>query len=354
MKKASLKVSILFLLSIILIQGCIKEDHFGKSSFKEIISFTLPLQLGTTQINNDSLTIRIRVSDEADLSGLAPTKVAISNFASLEPPADAEQDFTKPVLYTVRAEDGSEAVYKVFVTADVPLIQIPNSGFEQWYMTNNGYLQIGLHPGDTVWATSNAGVNTFGKVNVFPELINGSDTISVLETLDMGLLAQLVGQGIGAGSLFTGTFVLNLQNPVMSARMGTPFIGRPDSFSVNYKYIPGAEMMNGFGDVLPGADSVDIVVLLEDRSSQPVKRVATAWHRSPEHISEWTSLKLKLEYGPLASPKPYEIPVSPVVWGSGLEKPTHISVIFSSSARGNLFEGAPGSKLYVNDFKLFY
>jgi hypothetical protein len=83
MKNKSLKVSVLFILSIILIQGCIKEDHFGKSSFKEIISFTLPLQLGATQINNDSLVIRIRVSDEADLSGLAPTKVAISNFASL-------------------------------------------------------------------------------------------------------------------------------------------------------------------------------------------------------------------------------------------------------------------------------
>lgn len=354
MKNESLKVSVLFLLSIILIQGCIKEDHFGKSSFKEIISFTLPLQLGTTQINNDSLIIRIRVSDEADLSGLAPVKVAISNFATLEPPADAEQDFTQPVLYTVRAEDGSEAVYTVFVTTDAPLVQVPNSGFEHWYMTNSGYLQIGLRPDDTVWATSNAGVNTFGKINVFPELINDTDTVAVLETLDMGFLAQLVGQGIGAGSLFTGTFVLNLQNPVLSARMGTSFIGRPDSFSVNYRYFPGAEMMNGFGNVLPGSDSLDIVVLLEDRNSQPVKRVATAWHRSPEPVTEWTTLKLQLEYGPLPSPKPYEIPVSPVIWGSGQEKPTHISVIFSSSARGNLFEGAPGSKLYINDFRLFY
>jgi hypothetical protein len=43
-----------------------------------------------------------------------------------------------------------------------------------------------------------------------------------------------------------------------------------------------------------------------------------------------------------------------IIWGTGEEEPTHITVIFSSSARGDFFEGAPGSVLLLNDFRLHY
>jgi hypothetical protein len=44
----------------------------------------------------------------------------------------------------------------------------------------------------------------------------------------------------------------------------------------------------------------------------------------------------------------------PVVYGTGNEKPTHITVVFASSHRGDYFEGAPGSELYIDDLVLKY
>ncbi|MBN2611019.1 MAG: PCMD domain-containing protein [Bacteroidales bacterium] len=346
------KLTILSLLTVIVSSSCIKEDYFGKSSLNKILSFTLPQQLGASQINHDSLLIRVTVSEEIDITAIAPTVLTISNFAAISPGKDQVRDFSEPVVYTVIAEDGSAAGYTIYVETDAPEIQLPNSGFDQWYITNSDYYQIGAGPTDTIWCTGNEGVVTLGDANTLPILVN-NDTVAQLTTLQLGALAQLVGQGMAAGSLFTGTFELNIANPPESPQFGTPFIARPNSFSVNFRYIPGDEMTNGFGDPIAGKDSLDMAVLLEDRSSLPWKRVATAWYRTDEATPEWTELKLPLIYGQLSDPAYYEIPANGV-WGTGDEKPTHISVIFSSSARGAFFEGAPGSELLLNDFRLYY
>lgn len=113
-------------------------------------------------------------------------------------------------------------------------------------------------------------------------------------------------------------------------------------------------MINGSGQAIPGKDSADICVILEDRSSGIVKRLATAWFRTAQTVPDWTLLKQKLIYGTLPTPKPHELPKPPAVWGTGLETPTHIVVIFSSSARGDFYEGAPGSLLFVDEFRLYY
>lgn len=339
-------------IAALLFTSCVKEDYFGKSGLKKIISFTLPDQLGSTYINHDSLIIRIVVSEEANIKALKPQALTISNFAGISPGKGQEMDFSVPVVYTVTAEDGSIAQYKVFTTTDAPRIQLPNSGFNQWYTTTSGYMQIGAGPGDTIWCTGNEGVITMGSANTIPLKIN-NDTVARLETIKLGALALLVGQGVAAGSMFTGTFKLNISNPAESPRFGTPFIARPDSFCVRFRYIPGEQMINGFGTFIPGKDSVEIAVLLEDRSATPWKRVATAWYRTDQATPDWSLLQLPLFYGQPVNPPNYQVPAKGI-WGTGDEKPTHISVIFSSSARGAVFQGAPGSELLINDFRLIY
>jgi hypothetical protein len=347
------KLTRLSLFIIIALSSCIKEDYFGKSPFNKIISFTLPQQLGASQIDHDSLFIRITVSDEADITAMAPASLTISNFAGINPSINQVRDFSEPVDYKVTAENGESKNYTVYVETNAPEIQIPNSGFDQWYITNQDYYQIGTGPSDEIWCTGNEGVVTLGDANTLP-LVVDNDTVAQLTTLSLGFLGQLVGQGIAAGSLFTGTFELNIANPPESPIFGTPFIARPNSFSVDYKYSPGEQMMNGSGDPIPGNDSLDIAVLLEDRSSQPWKRVATAWYRSDQGTPDWTTLELPLYYGEITDPTHYEIPKNDIIWGTGEEEPTHITVIFSSSARGDFFEGAPGSVLLLNDFRLHY
>ena len=41
------------LLMLISVSGCIKEDHFGKSAYHEILQFALPLQLNATVIDQE-------------------------------------------------------------------------------------------------------------------------------------------------------------------------------------------------------------------------------------------------------------------------------------------------------------
>jgi hypothetical protein len=167
--------------------------------------------------------------------------------------------------------------------------------------------------------------------------------------------------------MFTGFFKLNLSNPVASAKFGVSYSARPVAFSVKYKYSPGPLVKNGKLQPIESArDSCDIGIILTDRSSEPYKQVAIAWFRSGQNITEWATLQTDFKYGPISSPKPYERPkdvyilengnerLVPVVFGTGNEKPTHISVVFASSHRGDFFEGAPGSELYIDDLQMIY
>jgi hypothetical protein len=118
---------------------------------------------------------------------------------------------------------------------------------------------------------------------------------------------------------------------------------------------------------LPNAkDSCDISIVLTDRSAEPYKQVAVAWFRGGENVTEWKTITMNFKYGAITSPASYERPkdvyildngkerLVPVVYGTGNEKPTHISVVFASSHRGDFFEGAPGSELFVDDLELIY
>ena len=176
-----------------------------------------------------------------------------------------------------------------------------------------------------------------------------------METLDMGVLAGLTGQRVAAGSLFTGYFELNLGDPESSAHFGTAFSSRPSGFSVDYAYIPGETYMDGKGNVLDEADMCDIYLLLEDRSGEEVKRIATGWFRSAEEKSDaFERISVDLVYGELPVDTPdYQKPENGL-YGGPEDEVTHISFICTSSYLGNKFKGAIGSILVVDNLELSY
>jgi len=87
-----------------------------KSSEKQVIRFVFtslnPPVIAV--IDEGKRTITATVPASANLSALAPT-IAISTKATISPASGVAQDFTKPVNYTVTAEDGSKQVYEVKV-----------------------------------------------------------------------------------------------------------------------------------------------------------------------------------------------------------------------------------------------
>lgn len=311
-------------------------------------------QVGNSQINQDSRTISVTVSAVANVNSLKAIEITTSTFAKVSPAVGEAQDFTLPVAYAVVAEDGSSVEYTVTVKQEGSEPQLDNASFDTWFTTPKGYQEPGLDA-NSIWATGNAGTVTLRNPNVTPLAINGSDFAAKLITLDLGNLAGSIGQRMAAGSLFTGKFQLDITNPLNSTKFGIPFSARPKKFSVKYAYSPGAPYLNKNGQTLAKNDSCDVYLLLENREGPEVKRIATGWFRSGEEkIDQFYTITVDLMYGTLGANVPaYQKPVNGL-YGASNEKVTHLTVVFSSSYNGALFEGGTNSTLVVNDLKLIY
>ncbi|MCU0377113.1 MAG: PCMD domain-containing protein [Bacteroidales bacterium] len=348
--------------------SCISEYHFGKYDQAKILSLSVENQVGSINIDHEALMITLLIDESADIQNLKINTLEVSSFASVIPAQGDIVDFSNPVSFTVVAENGNSQVYTVIAKRSQAEIQLNNANFQDWYEVTSGskkYYEPGKSKEETLWGTGNPGVVTLGAPNVNPSG-SAENVFALLKTVELAL-GKLLGQGIGAGSMFTGFFKLNLSNPISSAKFGVPYSARPNAFSIKYKYSPGPIVKDGKLNILPNAkDSCDIGIILTDRSSEPYKQVAVAWFRSGENITEWKTITLDFKYGAISSPASYERPkdvyildngkerLVPVVYGTGNEKPTHISVVFASSHRGDFFEGAPGSELYVDDLELIY
>jgi hypothetical protein len=343
-----------FVVVLLIASGCVREDFFGKSSLKQILYFSVSGQSGSTSILQDSLIIRLTVGAATDISKLRPDSVALSSYATLEPGISQFRDFTTPKQYRVIAEDGSTDIYTVYVTKEGANPQLENAGLDDWYMpTGKNYQEPGASA-STIWATGNAGVVTISSANVTPVDITSGDKGAQLVTRDLGSLGQLVNQRMGAGSIFTGTFVLDIANPLNSTKFGVPFTARPKSFTISYSYVPGTPYRNNKGVELAKTDSCDIYLLLENRGSGTNKRVATGWFRSSENVATMKDITVPLVYGPLPGNSPaYTFPANGQ-FGTASDNVTHLSFVAASSASGALFEGGTGSKLIINNLRLNY
>jgi hypothetical protein len=343
-----------FIVVLLIASGCVREDFFGKSSLKQIRYFSVSGQSGSTSILQDSLVIRLTVGSATDISKLRPDSVALSNYATLDPGISQYRDFSTPQQYRVIAEDGSMAVYTVYVAKEGANPQLENAGLDDWYTpAGKNYLEPGASA-STIWASGNAGVVTINQANVTPFDVAPGDKGAMLVTRDLGNLGQLVSQRMGAGSIFTGSFVLDIANPLNSTRFGIPFSARPKSFSISYSYQPGTPYRNNKGVVLNKVDSCDIYLLLENRETSNTRRIATAWFRSSDAVNNLTNITIPLVYGSLPANAPaYAIP-SNGLYGTASDKITHLTFVAASSAAGALFEGGTNSTLRINDLRLNY
>ena len=352
-----MKKRLYYFLSISLLAfqfACIPEDKFGLSGFKEIKAFEIPGQAGGTTINQADRTIVVPFGEEADLTALAPSRIELSNMARVEPEVGELQDFRNPVIYAVTAEDGSQALWEVTVVKAEPEPQLPNSDFDQWYDAG-GYMQPGESADNTIWDTANKALALVGRSNTFPEDLGGGDLAVRMESQAAPLIVRMA-----AATLYTGSFTdgfPSATDPRSNIDFGTPFAGRPAAFRVDYRYLPGEEYLDADGNPLPGGDQADLYVLLEKRDGEQVARIGTGWYRSDERVEDWTTLEVPIKYGELTASDPefeYANIRAGESWADPDERPTHITVVFSSSALGDFFTGAIGSELWVNDFELMY
>ena len=84
------------------------------SSEKDIQAFTLLSPVVSGIVNTNTATVLISLPNGTAVTTLQPL-IPASDKATVSPASGVPQDFTSPVVYTVRAEDGSTKQYSVTV-----------------------------------------------------------------------------------------------------------------------------------------------------------------------------------------------------------------------------------------------
>lgn len=337
---------------------CVDEDHFGTSDYAIILNIELSSQSGTAQIFNEKDSVFVEVANGTDLSKIILKKLEISPFATASVDVENTLDFSQGNQFVnITSESGLTRTWQIQVYEVGSEPQIENSDFNIWY-DQGSYLDLGLDDASSSWATSNPGVIFGGMAPNVERIEVGEDDYAAKLITRFTFMGSLVRKPIAAGSVFVGDFMedeINIGDPQAALNMGIPFTATPTSFSVEYQYSPGEKNIDANQNELDFSDTGDIYVLLERREADEVKRVATAWYRIEEKSSVMENTMVNFIYGELPSGTPtYILPQDDETYATEGESPTHIKVVFSSSAYGDLFQGAEGSTLIIDNFKLIY
>lgn len=255
--------------------------------------------------------------------------------------------------YEARAYSGTDITSTVEFTTD-PEAQLPNSGFDNWWLENNKVWNPWAEGGTQFWDTGNKGASTLGTSNSMPT----SDTPS-----GMGLCAELKTEfkGIGsigkiaAGNIFAGVYLrTDGTNGVLN--FGREFSQRPTHLTATFKY--NSEPISHVGTDPDYAswkgrpDSCQIFIALADWPSpleirtNPKNRqlfnpadpgiIAYAQTTIGHDVTQWAKLDLELNYR------------------STSRRPRYIVVVCTASKYGDYFVGGSGSLLIIDDLNLEY
>lgn len=212
------------------------------------------------------------------------------------------------------------------------------------------------------WSSGNQGYNLTGMASTaldYPtvQASNGvSRYCAKLETKSTGSLGAMVGMYIAAGNLFIGSFnIESLADAARNTKLGYPFYQIPKELKGYYKYKRGENFQEGNKIISDRMDYCDIygilyetddkVQLLDGTNSLTSDHLVLMARTNPENYAEtdeWTPFSLTFE------------PVNgkSVDLTKLKEGKYKLSIVFSSSVEGGIFNGAIGSTLYIDEVEL--
>ena len=344
----------------------LQNDALPKSSEKEVVDFisgtpSTGFQFSEKYIEPLKRQITLMVSERPSSSSLilAP-RITVSPNARLLGIVSGVQislSFDSPKLFYVQAEDESMEEWRIVL---IYAPQIPNSGFESWGAANNSNMNL-LPANGTGWCTANNSTMSNSSRTTGYNSPYAVQMQTVLQTLNFVIFKVTT---ITAATAFVGRFTLktganDVYNPMSMTNMGIPFIGDriPIAFSIDYKYIRGAQLVftePNWGSLIPsfknpvnlsGTDAANIRVELYhnptgvfDYARSRNDAIARGEILIENSVPEWTHLRVPIEITPGKEGLP----------------PTHIVVVFTSSHEGDYFKGASGSTLTADNFNLIY
>lgn len=224
------------------------------------------------------------------------------------------------------------------------------------------------------WASANPGYAltdyTITQPEEFPtyqstEGRNGSKCVKLV-TRKTGSLGSSVNMPIASGNLFIGSFNLAsaLTNALKATQFGIQFDQIPTFLHGYYKFKAGDtfyELDTSAEDKLkpvPGRKDIFNIyaVFYESTADRPVldgtnilsedneQIISVAQITDAKETDEWTEFNL-----------PFNLREGKSIDATKLKDGKyHLTIVFASSIRGDYFEGAPGSTLYVDEVTLEY
>ena len=196
---------------------------------------------------------------------------------------------------------------------------LPNMDMEEWIT----YPNYENPAPDGVWASANKVADL--NPDWYPVLLFKTDDAYSGNYAAKAVTNIADGMPLLAGSLSTGVFTVNLENPLKSLITGVPYKSRPTGFHGYYKYM-GVD-----------GDSCEIRTTLSrwNAATHERDKIGEVVFRTTDLIEEYTYFDLEIVYF-LA------------------EEPDTIDMVFAASAGGEYFIGGVGSTLYIDDFSLTF
>ena len=358
--------------------SCIQDE--APNAEADILHLFLPGEVLTdTPIDYDrpfddalrAYPLTAEVKAGVDLRQLAP-EFELTPGATIEPASGTVHDFRSPVRYTVTSEDRQwHRTYALSITApqtkDIPTTY----HFETVRRQDNYYIFYEEATGSTslTWASGNAGFAMAATLTGITDPNDYPTSISAegyqgnclrLVTRLTGDWGAKVGKPIAAGNLFIGSFDLAnaIINSLGATRFGTPFYQLPKRLSGYFKFKAGPQFYDN-GQYTSQKDVFNIYAVFFERTTdvpyldgrlpgnnfEHPNLVASAVIDASQVVEteSWRRFEIPFDYAR------YGKSVDPVKLANGQYS---LAIIFSSSKGGDLFKGAPGSTLLIDEVVL--
>lgn len=351
MKYFSLKSCVVVMCCVAML-SCDKEKPQNKEA--DILTFMIAEDGNLMEVPSSDNVINYYLTQYHSLDSLTAV-VSISENATISPAPSSVKDFSQPVTFTVVSQDGQwNRTYTVNV---INTSLVYNGDFEEWQGTGSGN---NFYETPVGWSTANNGVKIIHGMGIrdlqFPTYKTDtafSGRYAVAMNTRMGGQSSLVPNLI-AGSLFLGYLsnvtLQTLANPLLLTKFGIPYTETsriPDSLIGYLMYKPGPDYQDPDRNICP--DSTDrcsfYAILFEgdepldgtnSQSSERIIAIAKYNYETPISSTSYTRIALPFVF---RKPVPQDVPLQ-------------YSIIASSSSKGDLYEGAAGSTLYLDKVEI--
>ena len=362
-----MKQFLFFTLAATLLTSCIKDEALNPEA--DILSLTFPensLRTDNVEINNDY--IMVYPKPRVNLRDSAITHIEITQGATYQRISNTVVNDTLFFIDVTSESKEYTKRYSVIQSENFP----ETFGFETWVKPSASFLYENPRDGSLQWYSSNNGAAIAWNKSSKPAeeylvrkiSLNGSTAAELRTMKGPGEIAGGVTYiPCLAGSLYLGGFnpLTGLVDPLKSTMFGVPFnSGKPTRLTGYYIYNEGTEDYINSDDyrdknkkdncsiyaVLYKTDQ-NVQYLYGDNVADSPNIIARA-EVQPEDIrqgNEFIYFEVKFDYNS------YKVPFS---WNELQDNKYKLSIVFSSSHRGQYYEGRPGSTLVVDQINLFY